>query len=290
MALDLDALDFEANWPSEDWDYDRSVDPDAAETITFLEDAIKAGRFDSVQEIFEHPEQHRLSERPGSALFFAVQLKHHDIVSYLLQHGIKAEVSHAKVATIDRDIPALELLLQHGWAINEPLEWAVPPALAFAVEDAELTAWFLAHGTSPNARCYLDITPFSAAVQYAPLSTIHTMFEHGGSIVRGQLLHYAVWRKLDDRLIVMTFLLSQNPPIDKVMYYDLPECYEQQKRFSLGTALHDAAAAGDLPIVGLLVANGFNLSTRDSLGRLPLERARENHHEAVAEYLQALSR
>lgn len=75
----------------------------------------------------------------------------------------------------------------------------------YAVDDAALTQWFLSRGADPNAQCLLDITPLSAAVQYAPMSVLKLLFEHGGSIAFGQLLNYAAWRELDDRVDVVMF-------------------------------------------------------------------------------------
>lgn len=83
----------------------------------------------------------------------------------------------------------------------------------YAVEDAELSAWFLAHGADPNAACMMDKTPLSAAVQYAPLSVVHMLFANGGDIEQGQLLHAAVWRKLDDRRTMVEYLLRKGADV-----------------------------------------------------------------------------
>ena len=36
--------------------------------------------------------------------------------------------------------------------------------------DEATAAWFLDHGADPDARCPMDMTPLSIAMQYAPLS------------------------------------------------------------------------------------------------------------------------
>jgi hypothetical protein len=52
--------------------------------------------------------------------------------------------------------------------------------------------------------------------------------------------------------------------------------------------LHNAAETGNLEIVQILVKNGANVLIKKD-GKTPEERARENGHEAVADYLQAVT-
>lgn len=117
----------------------------------------------------------------------------------------------------------------------------------YAVDDAALTQWFLSRGADPNAQCLLDITPLSAAVQYAPMSVLKLPFEHGGSIAFGQLLNYAAWRELDDRVDVVMFLLAKGASINNSMYQNRLDCYRQREALALGMALYDVAAIGTEP-------------------------------------------
>lgn len=158
----------------------------------------------------------------------------------------------------------------------------------YAVDDAALTQWFLSRGADPNAQCLLEITPLSAAVQYAPMSVIKLLFEHGGSIAFGQLLNYAAWRELDDRVDVVMFLLAQGAPINNIMYQNRMDCYRQREAFALGTALRDAAAIGSIDVVKTLVDAGAELRIQDSRGETPLQRAERNNHFDVIQYLQPL--
>lgn len=144
----------------------------------------------------------------------------------------------------------------------------------YAVDDAALTQWFLSRGADPNAQCLLDITPLSAAVQYAPMSVIELLFEHGGSIAFGQLLNYAAWRELDDRVDVVIFLVAKGAPINNIMYQNRLDCYRQREAFALGTALHDAAAIGSIDVVKTLVDAGAELRIQDSRGETPLHEGR----------------
>ena len=106
----------------------------------------------------------------------------------------------------------------------------------------------------------------------------------------GQLMHYALRRKSDDRLQIMEFLLQQPspPPICKLMYQDELWWFESQKFFGLGTPLHDAAASGDLDAVRFLIAMGSDPSIKDSLGTLAIEKARKHGHDLVVLFLRSL--
>ena len=131
----------------------------------------------------------------------------------------------------------------------------------------------------------LDITPLSAAVQFGPLEVINLLFGHGGTTGRGQLLHYAVWRNQSDRLDIVEYVIRKGAPVNRLMYHNQPDYYEQRKAFGLGTPLHDAAALGDKDVVGLLLDEGADVSIQDSLGLLPYQRAEANGHWTVMDLL-----
>ncbi|KAK3635925.1 hypothetical protein LTR56_014463 [Elasticomyces elasticus] len=285
----LSALGFSAT--SEAFELDPVEAHNSDMNLARIEAAATAGDLEAVKDVFENAKTGSLGGTctqttkvsAGSALFLAVQHGWKDIVEYLLSEGMTVHATHIKVATNNRDTTVLELLFRHGWDINKPLHSGHPPALALAVEDPALVSWFLAHSADPNARCVMDITPLSAAVESASLPTIQQLFDHGASVLRGQLMHYAVVRRLSDRLQIMEYLLSKHPSLSlsKVMYEDEPYCFESKKYFGLGTPLHDAAASGHLDAVQFLLAHGSDASVKDSLGRLAIERARQYKHDSV---------
>ncbi|KAF7131024.1 hypothetical protein CNMCM5793_003959 [Aspergillus hiratsukae] len=166
-----------------------------------------------------------------------------------------------------RQYDFLDLFLEHGYNINEPINWTTPSVLIRSFDDERLCKWLLEHGADPNAQCLLDLTPLSVAVQLAPFTIIKLLFEHGGSIKHGQLLHYAVRRDRDDYLYVLAFLLDKGPRVNQVMYDNHPVSYEHQKPFGIGTPLHEAAAMGKMDVVDLLISRGADPSVRDARGR-----------------------
>nr|POE93548.1 putative ankyrin repeat protein [Quercus suber] len=160
---------------------------------------------------------------------------------------------------------------------------------SLAIEDANLTAWLLKHGASPNVKCALDLTPLSYAVQDVPFSTVRMLFDYGGDVCHGQILHYAVRRTLPDYLDVLAFVLSKGPPINHLMYQDDASSYNQQRVLALGTPLHEAAELGRLDIVKILISEGAHLLIRDSCGEVPLQRAERGPCTEVIEYLKPLT-
>lgn len=120
------------------------------------------------------------------------------------------------------------------------------------------------------------------------MSVLKLLFEHGGSIAFGQLLNYAAWRELDDRVDVVMFLLAKGASINNSMYQNRLDCYRQREALALGTALHDAAAIGSIDVVKTLVDAGAELRIKDSRGETPLQRAERNNHFDVIQYLQPL--
>ncbi|KAK0270185.1 hypothetical protein LTR35_001066 [Friedmanniomyces endolithicus] len=290
----LSALDFTTT-DHDTYKFASSDTPKYDVDVERLEVAATVGDLEAVESIMDKIKRSEGAQRAtvpsGSALMFAVDHGRNDVVDILLGEGLTVHTTHVKVATINKDTAVLELLFTHGWDINNSIEWCVPPALAFAVEDPALVDWFLANGADPNARCLLDMTPLSAAVEFASLPTIQRLVDHGGSVTCGQLMHYALRRKSDDRLQVMEFLLQQPspPPISKLMCQDEPWWFESQKVFGLGTPLHDAAASGDLDAVRFLIAKGSDPSIKDSLGKLAIEKAHKHGHDSVVLFLRSLS-
>ncbi|EXJ77008.1 hypothetical protein A1O3_10165 [Capronia epimyces CBS 606.96] len=157
---------------------------------------------------------------------------------------------------------------------------------SLAVQEPGLVAWFLSHGADPNAGCQLDLTPLSYAVQYAPFDVIRTLFDHGGSIHTGQLVHCAVRRDQPDTLQVLAYLLNKGASINAVMYQNRPDSYQLQQAFGLGTPLHKAAQRGKLEVPRFLLENGADLNVVDSLGQTVIQRATIFRNPEVADFMR----
>ncbi|KAK0981175.1 hypothetical protein LTR91_012032 [Friedmanniomyces endolithicus] len=292
---DMAAFDSEATW-----DKASSKGNETEEDCSLrmqIDHAAIQGDLGTIVQILENVaketpkgERHPLIQQLRGALSTAVESRRHDIADYLIGKGVIAEPSHGRLATINRDVAMLELLLQGGWDINEKIAWDDPPAFGRAVEDDELTDWFLLNGADPNARCGVDLTPLSIAVRDAPLATIRKLFEHGGSVASGQLLHHAVMNNVAEPTELIKYLVGQGSRINAIMYQSCPQSYDELLGlgFTLGTPLHEAAERGNLTIVRTLVAIGADASIRDSRGDLAEDRAQNDRHMAVSTFLRSL--
>ena len=68
--------------------------------------------------------------QPGAFLPLAVESENKDTAQYILAEGVQIFATHVKIAVTTRARPITQLLLQHGWSINQRLGWSDPPALA----------------------------------------------------------------------------------------------------------------------------------------------------------------
>lgn len=159
-------------------------------------------------------------------------------------------------------------------------------------DDIRLTRFFLENGADPNARCYFDITPFSWAVISPPLEVIELLMQYGASLTRGYPMSSAIRRKKDDCSKVVRFLLEKGAPVNDILFaHDKHSFYHWLDfDFGLGTPLHDAAEDGDLGLVNLLLEYGADATVKNTCGKLPIQLARENQHEAVVKRLDDISK
>ncbi|KAL9025976.1 MAG: hypothetical protein Q9196_005284 [Gyalolechia fulgens] len=275
-----------------------------------VQEASAAGDLATVKSILDHWD--RNMDSFSSSFVPALDNGHVDVASCLLEHGVSVEGVHFKRAMELKLYSFLERCLRHGFNINDYGFPFRPTPLAECLGDEEMTRWLLDHGADPNAESVINgakmgETPLSISMLYTPFSTIQLLFERGGpeSIKYGQLLWYAVERKLPDRVEVLEYLLAKGAAVDlkRLQYHDRPGP-AMQADWVLGrqTPLHGAARNGDLHVVKLFVAWGADPTMPDSKGRLAIDEARKQRrmkesgiidtstgHEEVIEYFESLS-
>ncbi|RDW90489.1 ankyrin repeat domain-containing protein [Aspergillus mulundensis] len=201
----------------------------------------------------------------------------------LLDSGLAVSVYHFVTATQNKHYGMLEMLLSKGYDINSPINDKLPSALVHTFEDVELVEWFLRHGADPNKQSRLrNSTPLSFAVEGGLFDIIKLLFENGGEVQRGQLLHYAAMRTKDDNHEVLQFVYNKDPTynrscINKMLDEGTPE-YLMNERTGLGTPLHYAAGSGSVGMVQFLLDRGAVRNPRDPYGRTPLGYAIHNGH------------
>ncbi|KAJ9638605.1 hypothetical protein H2204_004081 [Knufia peltigerae] len=206
----------------------------------------------------------------SSAEVMETAVKNEDLFAIidLLNQGIKPTKHEFVNAVEQKSYSILELFLDDGYELNEPLRDDYPPPLAVAISDPSLTKWLLQRGADPNARCRFDITPLSIAAQEASLKVIEILMEFGASTSYGQPLHYAVRYDRPDNII--QYLIHAGALVNQLMFQTHLPSFYHFKHLGLGTPLHEAAHQKSKRIIRLLLRNGADPNIADTLGLLPL--------------------
>ncbi|KAL6230756.1 hypothetical protein BDW75DRAFT_221839, partial [Aspergillus navahoensis] len=218
---------------------------------------------------------------PYQALRVAIETGDIQTTISLLDSGLTVSDYHFRTATAKKHYGILELLLSRGYDINTDVNDTVPSTLVYTFEDVDLLSWFLRHGADPNKRCRIrDCTPLSYAVRDGSFDIIKFLFENGGEVQHGQLLHYAAMRTKDDNCEVLQFIYNKDPEfnmscINKLLDEGTPE-YFMNERTGLGTPLHYAAKSGSVEMVQFLVDKGALHDPKDPYNRTPLGYATRN--------------
>ena len=140
-----------------------------------------------------------------------------------------------------------------------------------------MVTWLLDHGADPNRQCVIDLTPFSLAVESAPISVIRLILSRGGDVRKGQLLHHAIERHADI-IDVLRLLVERGAPINATMYENHYPSRALFQFMGLGTALHKASALGKDDVVRFLISKGADHSIKDTNGRTAMECAQMSSH------------
>lgn len=130
----------------------------------------------------------------------------------------------------------------------------------------------------------------TTAIKTASRDVIDLLFEHGGSIEHGQLIHAAVRRTLPDYLEVMRMLLDKGCDVNTIEYHNHKLGYELWTSWRpLGTPLHEAAAHGRVDLVKFLLDHGADPKLPDSKGDLPIDYAKKENHSEIVDLLKSYS-
>ncbi|OBT73412.1 hypothetical protein VF21_08108 [Pseudogymnoascus sp. 05NY08] len=257
--------------------------------INALRREIRAGNLQGVQNTFSDWLEDDLSNISKMGNFYlcigdAVECSQHEILTYLLSEGIPLDILEVSLAIRRKERRALEIFIAHGWNINEPRTNRDPPLLSQAIKDEKLASWFLDHGADPNAECDFDFTPLAVAMVSASFATIKLLFDRGGSVKHGQLLHYAARRSGPDRIKILDFIISKGAPgMNRLLHQHRPADYLSLEYEGLSTPLGMAAREGTLDIARYLLKRGADPTIRNSLGDLPIKTAEYyNNHDIVA--------
>ena len=67
----------------------------------------------------------------GTGLAQAIEIGHISIVTYLLSRGVPFNLDQVQMAIWTKSQPILDLLLDYGWEINQPIDEKNPPFLRY---------------------------------------------------------------------------------------------------------------------------------------------------------------
>ncbi|KAL8655654.1 MAG: hypothetical protein Q9210_000764 [Variospora velana] len=146
------------------------------------------------------------------------------------------------------------------------------------------TAWLLEHGAEPNSGHLMadSTSAITAAAERGRTDFSQLLVEHGATVSGSGALAAAAGNK---HFAMVQWLLDQGADVDEIGVHDYGD---RRKLTHEGTALHKAAANGDVEMAKLLIARGVKLQVKDPLQRTPLMRALEEKQEEAAAYLRSV--
>jgi len=241
------------------------------------------------------------------------------VLKEILDGGVDLEWSHNDTTRGHKGKTALAIASEYGHlhVVNELLNRG---ANIEAQDDEAGTALFLAagnnhldvvkellnRGANVNARKYGSTPLYFAAVKNS-LNVVKELLDKGAIISQGgdrlQALHGAVVKNNVD---VIEELLDRGANVEAqddvgrtalhvaAQHNNNPDIVKQlldsgakinAKTKNGLTALHYAAMYGNINIVPELVGRGANIFAADQYRRTPLDEARENYHEEIAQIL-----
>ncbi|KAI1733382.1 ankyrin repeat-containing domain protein [Xylaria scruposa] len=225
-----------------------------------------------------------------------------DVVRFLLQKGLPISplaVSYT-VSNLrkSKDTAVLELLLDSGWDINEPIAETRPPLLCAVVDIPELVHWCLSRGADPGLSSPSGLSIIEHAASVAPLDVIKVLIEWArdrtrdvAAVARASEIHAREARP--DRVEVARYLLDQDYPIDAFFQTHTQDGHAcEDLWYGSQNALHFAIWSGKEDMVRLLLERGADrtLPTRSvkTEGKTlsPLELAVKFQHSTIAALLQ----
>ncbi|KAL8908083.1 MAG: hypothetical protein Q9171_005601 [Xanthocarpia ochracea] len=237
--------------------------------------------------------RHVLSTLPPSAAqdipLKAMALKaaengHADILELCIDQG--ADVSDLKLEAAEASDQVLKVLItKAGLDVNQDWETGGDMLINAVWERKfDFTKWLLEHGADPNSGHLMadSTTALTAAAQQGRIDLSELLVQHNATLSGSGALAGAAENKHID---MVRWLLDRGAEIDETGIHDYGD---RRKKEYEGTALHKAAANGDVEMAKLLVERGANLHIKDPMDRTPLMRALGKNQREVAEYFRSV--
>ncbi|KAI0424627.1 ankyrin repeat-containing domain protein [Xylaria sp. FL1042] len=238
-----------------------------------------------------------------NALRLACANNNPDIVRFLLKIGLSispsAVVHAASKLRETKDTTVLELLLDFGWDINEPLGETRPPLISLVLDIPDLVPWCLSRGADPGLSSPSGLSIIDYAASVASIDTMKILIERTGTVLDGAPIARASYSHAlgsrPDRVEVARFLLDQGYPVD-ALYKTHKESSDyacEDMMIGSQNALHFAIWSGKEDMARLLLERGADktLPTQSIMkteGKTlsPLELATKFGHTGIVALLQ----
>ncbi|KND86383.1 putative ankyrin repeat protein [Tolypocladium ophioglossoides CBS 100239] len=221
-------------------------------------------------------------------MYEAVRQDHATVVVELLRHGMGMRYTFALEAILTRAKDSLCVFIQNGWDVSTPISETEPTVFAYAVADREMALWLLSHGADLNKQTYIDLTPMSYAIQFAPPDLVEELLNRGGDVQRGELLQHALDRPADT-VEVLGMLLDRGALLNATMYENHDASRRLYPFMEFGTPLHKAAAMGRADVVRYLLGWKADATVRDAKGRTAMDCADRAGYDEVVGILKSVS-
>ncbi|KAG5717470.1 Caskin-2 [Termitomyces sp. T112] len=208
------------------------------------------------------------------------------IVSLLLSRGLNSRVyTDALISACEPDynVDVLQAFLDSGWDINTGLGY-MGDLLALCLNSPSMIKWVLAHGADPNLNYNNGShSALETAVINESPESVEVLIDIGGAqISNTNALKFAA---RFGRTEMIELLLARGVEINEIprpKYANNLMDYDT----GMGTALHQAAIAGQLDAVQLLLEKGADPRLKNIVGKTALELARERNHATVVDVLE----
>ncbi|KAI1877362.1 hypothetical protein JX265_003370 [Neoarthrinium moseri] len=226
-----------------------------------------------------------------------------DVVRLLLEKGLNPTAMAVSFAIpqlrLSKDRTILQLLVDYGWDVNEPLNDKTPPFMSLLLDDPDLVQWCLSLGANPNLSSPSGNTIMQRAASYGSVAAMRLLIDHGGDVTQGALVAHASSFHNDGvagRVEVAQLLLDNGAPVDAYYGDNVSDAAKSYDAMLAGrqNALHFAIGGGKRDMAELLIRSGADkhLETSSPMktnGEVvsPIELARMSGQEDIIELLQS---
>ena len=147
----------------------------------------------------------------------------------------------------------------------------------------DFAKYLLENGADPNSGHLMadSTSALCAASERGRIDLAQLLIDHHARVSGTGALPGAAGK---GHVEMVRFLIAQGAEIDEVGVHDFGD---RRRKKEEGTALHKAAARGDIEMAALLLEKGAGLKVEDPLGRTPVVRAREEGQGEMVRFLES---